>query len=93
MAEVETQTRPGPATGADAAPYVRPDVRAFLDFLNSAGAAPMSSQTPEMARLGFLQLGSVAERAPLVLPVIRDLTRAGPRRRHCAAPVRPARHA
>ena len=58
--------------------YVRPDVKAFLDFLNSAGAAPMSALTPELARQTYLAMGSIGEADPLPLPVIRDLTAPGP---------------
>jgi acetyl esterase len=65
------------------APYVRPDVEGFLAFLNSAGAAPMSSLTPDLARQAYLAMGSVGEADPLPLPVIRDLAAPGP-----AGPVR-----
>lgn len=75
MAEVETQSRP---TGTAGGAYVRPDVQAFVNFLNSAGAPPMSSLTPDLARQTYLMMGSVAEAAPLVLPVIRDLIAPGP---------------
>ncbi len=60
------------------APFVRPDVQGFLAFMNSAGAAPMSSLTPELARQAYLAMGSLAEADPLPLAVIRDLTIPGP---------------
>jgi acetyl esterase len=60
------------------APYVRPDVQAFLNFMNAAGAAPMSSLSPELARQAYLMMGILAEAAPLPLPVIRDLAAPGP---------------
>ncbi|WP_428334050.1 alpha/beta hydrolase [Novosphingobium sp.] len=56
---------------------IRPDVKGFLDYLNAAGTPPMSTLTPAMARQGFLMMSSVAERAPLDLPVIRDLVAPG----------------
>ncbi len=62
----------------EATPFVRPDVKAFLDFLNSAGAPPMSSLTPADARGAYLAMGSVGERDPLPLAVIRDLAAPGP---------------
>ncbi len=61
----------------DATPFVRPDVRAFLNFLNSAGGPPMSALTPELARQTYLAMGSVGEREPLPLAVIRDLAAPG----------------
>ena len=70
-------------TDQPTAPYVRPDVEAFLAFLNSAGAAPMSALTPAQAREAYLAMGSVGEAEPLPLAVIRDLTAPGP-----AGPVR-----
>jgi len=75
MAEAEPQTRP--------TAYVRPDVQGFLDFMNAAGAPPMSALTPELARQTYLAMASVGERDPLPLPVIRDLTAHGP-----AGPIR-----
>ena len=63
---------------AEATPFVRPDVKAFLDFLNSAGAPPMSSMTPADARGAYLAMGSVGERDPLPLALIRDLAAPGP---------------
>lgn len=62
---------------ADATPYVRPDVRAFLDFLNSAGAPLMHMLSPAEARGAYLAMGSVGERDPLPLAVIRDLAAPG----------------
>jgi acetyl esterase len=65
------------------APYVRPDVAAFLAFMNSAGAAPMSALTPVLARQTYLAMASVGEADPLPLPVIRDCSAPGP-----AGPIR-----
>lgn len=57
---------------------VRPDVEAFLAFTNAAGAPPMSTLTPELARQTYLAMGSVAEADPRPLAVIRDLAAPGP---------------
>ena len=67
-------------TAADpiTAPYVRPDVRAFLNFLNSADSPPMSALTPDLARQTYLAMGAIGEADPLALPVIRDLVAPGP---------------
>jgi acetyl esterase len=58
--------------------YVRPDVAAFLGFMNAADAPLMSSLTPAEARQSYLAMGSVAEADPLPLAVIRDLSAPGP---------------
>ncbi|EGD58493.1 lipolytic enzyme [Novosphingobium nitrogenifigens DSM 19370] len=80
MAELETVNTPPADT-----PFIRPDVRAFLDFLNTMGSTPMSALTPELARQTYLAMTSVGEREPLPLPVIRDLAAPGPA---CAIPLR-----
>jgi acetyl esterase len=59
-------------------PFVRPDVRGFLDFLNSAGAAPMHTLAPALAREAYRAMTSVGEREALPLAVIRDLAAPGP---------------
>ena len=59
-------------------PYVRPDVQAFLDFLNANAAPPMSQIGLEMARASFAAMGVIAERPPRDLAVIRDLACPGP---------------
>jgi acetyl esterase len=64
-------------------PYVRPDVAAFLGFMNSAGAPPMSTLGLDQARQAYLAMGSVAEADPRPLPVISDLSAPGP-----AGPIR-----
>ena len=66
------------ADTAPHSPYVRPDVAAFLAFMNSAGAPPMSALTPELARQTYLAMGSVGEADPLPLAVVRDLSVPGP---------------
>ena len=60
------------------APYVRPDVKGFLDFLAMAGGPTMSEMGAEGARLSYLQMSAVAEMEPRALAVIKDLTCPGP---------------
>ena len=59
-------------------PYVRPDVAAFLGFMNAADAPLMSSLSPTEARQSYVAMASVAEADPLPLAVIRDLAAPGP---------------
>ena len=59
-------------------PYVRPDVAAFLSFLNGTEAPPMSQMGLEMARASYIAMGQLAEQPPRDLAVIRDLTCPGP---------------
>lgn len=70
MSDTDTATRP--------APYVRPDVKGFLDFLAMAGGPTMSEMGAEGARASYLQMSAVAEMEPRALAVIRDLTCPGP---------------
>lgn len=58
--------------------FVRPDVKAFLDFLNAAKTPPMSEMSLEMARAGYTAMGAIAELPPRELAVIRDLSCPGP---------------
>ncbi|ABD26196.1 lipolytic enzyme [Novosphingobium aromaticivorans DSM 12444] len=58
--------------------YVRPDVKAFLDFLNGTDAPPMSQLGLEAARASYIAMGQLAEEPPRDLAVIRDLTCPGP---------------
>ncbi|OZA56553.1 MAG: lipase, partial [Sphingomonadales bacterium 39-62-4] len=58
--------------------YVRPDVQAFLAFLNSTGAPPMSELSLADARASYVAMGQLAEADPRELAVIRDLTCPGP---------------
>jgi acetyl esterase len=53
--------------------FVRPDVKAFLDYLNSAGAPPMSELPLADARASYVAMGQLAELPPRPLAVIRDL--------------------
>ena len=58
--------------------FVRPDVKAFLDFLNGTQAPPMSQLGPEQARAGYIAMCGLAELPPRELAVIRDLACPGP---------------
>lgn len=58
--------------------YVRPDVQAFLGFLNASGAPPMSQIGLEAARASYIAMGQLAEADPRELAVIRNLTCPGP---------------
>lgn len=58
--------------------FVRPDVAAFLAFLNGTQAPPMSQMGVEMARASYITMGALAEQPPRDLAVIRDLTCPGP---------------
>jgi len=58
--------------------FVRPDVKAFLDFLNAAQAPPMSQVPLEAARGSFAAMAEIVELPPRALAVIRDLTCPGP---------------
>lgn len=75
MADADTATPPAPAQEAH---YVRPDVRAFLDFLNSAEGPSMAEMGPVAAREAYLAMGVVAEAEPRELAVIRDHVLPGP---------------
>lgn len=58
--------------------FVRPDVRAFLDFLNASPAPPMSQLPLDLARASYIAMGELAELPPRELAVIRDLAAPGP---------------
>jgi acetyl esterase len=59
-------------------PYVRPDVAAFLAFLNSQPGPKMSEVTAIEARQMMVMMGAVAEEPVGELAVIRDLSIPGP---------------
>ena len=59
-------------------PYVRDDVKALLQLLAAAEAPPISEQTLEEARQGYLALHTMADRPARELAVIRDLACPGP---------------
>jgi acetyl esterase len=58
--------------------YVRPDVEAFLNFLNNVPGPRMHEVTPDEARAQMRVMGHVAEAPVGDLAVIRDLEIPGP---------------
>ncbi|MCP9223033.1 alpha/beta hydrolase [Erythrobacter sp. LQ02-29] len=58
--------------------FVRADVRAFLDFLESAGRPPMSELSVEEARAGMHASVHIAELPAKEMAVKRDLSCPGP---------------
>lgn len=59
-------------------PYVRPDVKAFLDALAAMGGPKIADMTLEQARAGYVALHGMADAPPRELAVIRDLACPGP---------------
>lgn len=76
MAEADTATPPTAAS--QSGPFVRPDVRGFLDFLNAVEGPTMAQVGPAAAREAYLAMGAAGEAEPRDLAVIRDLTFPGP---------------
>lgn len=68
---------PAPAEAAPG-PYVRPDVRGFLDYLNGVGGPGMHEQSAAEARAMYLAMKDVADLPPGELATIRDLSIPGP---------------
>lgn len=62
----------------DTSPYIRPDMKAFLDTLAAAGGLAISDMTLEEARASYGALHGMADRPARELAVIRDLTCPGP---------------
>lgn len=58
--------------------FVRPDVGAFLGFLNGIGGPALSELSLEEARASYLAMTPVAEADARELAVIKDLTCPGP---------------
>ncbi|QKR99645.1 alpha/beta hydrolase [Sphingomonas sp. CL5.1] len=63
---------------ADAAPYVRPDVRAFLDYLNNVPGPKMHEQPPADARAVYTAMKDIADPPVGELAVIKDFAIPGP---------------
>jgi acetyl esterase len=61
------------ATTGGAQPYVRPDVRAFLDYLNGVQGPKMHEQSPADARAVYLAMKDVADPPVGDLGTIREL--------------------
>ena len=61
-------------------PFVRPDVRQFLDMIAMVGRPPMHEGTPEQAREGMRVSTAIAEAEPRSVRRVENLTCPGPRR-------------
>jgi acetyl esterase len=59
-------------------PYVRPDVRAFLDAAKASGAPPLNELPVELAREGIREMSAAGDMEPQPLPLVRDLECPGP---------------
>lgn len=59
-------------------PYIRPDMKAFLDALAEAGGPALSEMTLEEARASYVALHGMADRPAHELAVIKDLSCPGP---------------
>lgn len=62
----------------DAAPFVRPDTRAFLDALAAMEGPAIADMTLEEARASYVALHAMADKPARELAVIRDLSCPGP---------------
>nr|WP_298928274.1 alpha/beta hydrolase [uncultured Erythrobacter sp.] len=62
----------------DTGPYIRPDMKAFLDGLVAMAGPSIADMTLEEARGSYLALHGMADRPARELAVIRDLTCPGP---------------
>lgn len=60
------------------APYIRPDMKAFLDMMAQVNGPKMVDMTLEEARESYLKMHGIADRPARALPVIRDLSCPGP---------------
>ena len=59
-------------------PYVRPDMKAFLDALAAIGGPKINEISLEEAREGYVRLHAMADRPARELAAIRDLSCPGP---------------
>ncbi|MEL7197303.1 MAG: alpha/beta hydrolase [Pseudomonadota bacterium] len=59
-------------------PFIRPDMKAFLDALAAANGPAIADMTLEEARASYVALHGMADRPARDLAVIRDLTCPGP---------------
>ncbi|MBA4766509.1 MAG: alpha/beta hydrolase [Porphyrobacter sp.] len=60
------------------APYIRPDMKAFLDMMAQVNGPKIVDMTLEEARASYQALHNLADRPARSLPVIRDLVCPGP---------------
>ena len=59
-------------------PYIRPDMKAFLDMMAQVNGPKIVDMTLEEARASYQALHNLADRPARQLPVIRDLACPGP---------------
>jgi len=59
-------------------PYIRPDMKAFLDALAAMNGPAIADMTLEEARASYLALHGMADRPAQDLAVIKDLACPGP---------------
>ncbi|WP_152434781.1 alpha/beta hydrolase [Erythrobacter sp. THAF29] len=62
----------------DTAPFIRPDMKAFLDALKALDGPKITEMTLEEAREAYVALHGMADRPARDLAVIRDLSCPGP---------------
>ncbi len=62
----------------DTAPFIRPDMKAFLDGLAAMARPAIAELSLEDARSAYVALHALADREPRALPVIRDFACPGP---------------
>lgn len=60
------------------APYIRPDMKAFLDMMAQVNGPKMVDMTLAEARDSYVKMHGIADRPARSLPVIRDLVCPGP---------------
>jgi acetyl esterase len=60
------------------APYIRPDMKAFLDMMAAVNGPKLVDMTLAEARDSYVKMHGIADRPARALPVIRDLACPGP---------------
>lgn len=60
------------------APYIRPDMKAFLDMIAQVNGPKLADMTLEEARASYVAMHGLADRPARALSVIRDLACPGP---------------
>ena len=61
------------------APFIRPDMKAFLDMMAQVKGPKLADMTLEEARQSYVAMHGIADRPARALPVIRDLACPGPK--------------
>lgn len=60
------------------APFIRPDMKAFLDMMAAVNGPKLADMTLAEARASYIAMHGIADRPARQLPVIRDLSCPGP---------------